>query len=94
MEENTVVNVELLTSWIKNKEYKNIRHFFDETNIVDAALIVDDLGSEDILHLFKIVRKEIGADLLSYLSSDTIEHLTSNLNPEHIQSLMEELYGE
>jgi len=94
MEENTIVNVEVLTSWIKNKEYKNIRHFFDETNIVDAALIVDDLGSEDILHLFKIVRKDVGADLLSYLSSDTIEHLTNNLNPEHIQSLMEELYSD
>ena len=93
MEENTV-DIELLTSWIKKKEYKNIRHFFDETNIVDAALIVDELESEDILHLFKIIRKDIGADLLSYVSNDTIEHLTSNLNPEHIQSLMEELYSD
>lgn len=94
MEEIIEVNVELLTSWIKHKEYKNIRHFFDETNIVDGALLVDQLASEDLLHLFKILRKDVGADVLSYLSSDTIEHLTSNLNPEHIQSLMEELYSD
>lgn len=94
MEENMVVNGEILTSWVKKKEYKNIRHFFDETNIVDAAMLVDELGSEDILHLFKIVRKDIGAELLSYLSTDTIEHLTINLNLEQIQSLMEELYSD
>ena len=94
MEENTEVSVELLTSWIKHKEYKNIRHFFDETNIVDTALLVDQLVSEDVLHLFKILRKDVGADVLSYLSSDTIEHLTLNLNPEHIQSLLEELYSD
>lgn len=94
MEEMIEVSVELLTSWIKHKEYKNIRHFFEETNTVDAALLVDQLASEDLLHLFKILRKDVGADVLSYLSSDTIEHLTTNLNPEQIQSLMEELYSD
>jgi len=88
------VNVELLTTWIKHKEYKNIRHFFDDTNTVDAALLVDQLAIEYLLHLFKILRKDVGADVLSYLSSDTIEHLTTNLNPEQIQSLMEELYSD
>ncbi|HET6786087.1 MAG TPA: magnesium transporter [Erysipelotrichaceae bacterium] len=94
MEEIIEVNVELLTSWIKHKEYKNIRHFFEDTNTVDAALLVDQLAIEDLLHLFKILRKDVGADVLSYLSSDTIEHLTTNLNPEQIQSLMEELYSD
>ncbi len=88
------VNIERLTTWIKHKEYKNIRHFFDDTNTVDAALLVDQLTIEDLLHLFKILRKDVGADVLSYLSSDTIEHLTTNLNPEQIQSLMEELYSD
>ena len=55
MEEIIDISVSQLTAWIKQKEYKNIRTFFDETNIVDGALLVDELATEDLLHLFKIV---------------------------------------
>ena len=94
MEENIDITVHELTRWIKQKEYKNIRTFFDETNIVDGALLVDELATEDLLHLFKIVRKEVGAELISYLGSNTIERLTYNLTRSQIQSLLEEMYSD
>lgn len=94
MEENIDITVSQLTAWIKQKEYKNIRSFFDETNIVDGALLVDELATEDLLHLFKIVRKDVGAELISYLDSDTIERLTSNLTSSQIQILLEEMYSD
>ena len=94
MEELIDISVSQLTAWIKQKEYKNIRTFFDETNIVDGALLVDKLATEDLLHLFKIVRKDVGAELISYLDSDTIERLTSNLTSSQIQILLEEMYSD
>lgn len=94
MEELIDITVSQLTAWIKQKEYKNIRTFFDETNIVDGALLVDELATEDLLHLFKIVRKDVGAELISYLNSDTIERLTYNLTSSQIQILLEEMYSD
>ena len=94
MEELIDISVSQLTAWIKQKEYKNIRTFFDETNIVDGALLVDKLATEDLLHLFKIVRKDVGAELISYLNSDTIERLTYNLTSSQIQILLEEMYSD
>ena len=94
MEEIIDISVSQLTAWIKQKEYKNIRTFFDETNIVDGALLVDKLATEDLLHLFKIVRKDVGAELISYLDSDTIERLTYNLTSSQIQILLEEMYSD
>lgn len=94
MEEIVDISVSQLTAWIKQKEYKNIRTFFDETNIVDGALLVDKLATEDLLHLFKIVRKDVGAELISYLNSDTIERLTYNLTSSQIQILLEEMYSD
>ena len=94
MEELIDITVSQLTAWIKQKEYKNIRTFFDETNIVDGALLVDKLATEDLLHLFKIVRKDVGAELISYLDSDTIERLTYNLTSSQIQILLEEMYSD
>ena len=94
MEELIDITVSQLTAWIKQKEYKNIRTFFDETNIVDGALLVDKLATEDLLHLFKIVRKDVGAELISYLDSDTTERLTYNLTSSQIQILLEEMYSD
>ena len=94
MEELIDISVSQLTAWIKQKEYKNIRTFFDETNIVDGALLVDKLATEDLLHLFKIVRKDVGAEIISYLDSDTIERLTYNLTSSQIQILLEEMYSD
>lgn len=94
MEELIDISVSQLTAWIKQKEYKNIRTFFDETNIVDGALLVDKLATEDLLHLFKIVRKDVGAELISYLDSDTTERLTYNLTSSQIQILLEEMYSD
>ena len=94
MEELIDISVSQLTAWIKQKEYKNIRTFFDETNIVDGALLVDELATEDLLHLFKIVRKDVGAEIISYLDSDTIERLTYNLTSSQIQILLEEMYSD
>ena len=94
MEEIIDISVSQLTAWIKQKEYKNIRTFFDETNIVDGALLVDELATEDLLHLFKIVRKDVGAELISYLNRDTIERLTYNLTSSQIQILLEEMYSD
>lgn len=94
MEEIVDISVSQLTAWIKQKEYKNIRTFFDETNIVDGAFLVDKLATEDLLHLFKIVRKDVGAELISYLDSDTIERLTYNLTSSQIQILLEEMYSD
>ena len=94
MEELIDISVSQLTAWIKQKEYKNIRTFFDETNIVDGALLVDELATEDLLHLFKIVRKDVGAELISYLDSDTTERLTYNLTSSQIQILLEEMYSD
>jgi magnesium transporter len=76
------------------KEYKKIRSFFDETNIVDAAALVDPLPTEALLHLFKIIRKELGAELLTYLDPTTVERLTSHLQPETLHKLLEELYSD
>ena len=56
--------------------------------------MVDELATEDLLHLFKIVRKDVGAELISYLNSDTIERLTYNLTSSQIQILLEEMYSD
>jgi magnesium transporter len=85
---------ESLSLAIHNKEYKKIRSMFDELNIVDAADVVNELATEDLLHLFKVLRKEIGAQLLTYLDAETIERLSASLQPETLQRLLEELYSD
>ncbi len=94
MEQTEIFNVEILSQAIESKEYKRIRTFFDDTNIVDAASMVDPLETDQLLHLFKILRKDIGAELLTYLDPDTVERLTNHIQPETLHKLLEELYSD
>lgn len=94
MENFEIENFENLSLAIEAKEYKRIRTFFEETNIVDAASIVDPLETDQLLHLFKILRKDIGAELLTYLDTETVERLSSHLQPETLHKLLEELYSD
>ncbi len=92
---NTLIETQQeLALALELKEYKKIRGFFDDTNIVDAASIVDPLSTEALLHLFKVIRKEVGADLLTYLDPETVERLTTHLQPETLHKLLEELYSD
>ncbi len=94
MELLEIETFENLSQAIESKEYKRIRTFFDETNIVDAAAIVDPLETDQLLHLFKILRKDIGAELLTYLDPETVERLSNHLHPEMLHKLLEELYSD
>lgn len=94
METNTFDTLENLALAIENKEYKRIRSYFEESHIVDIARTVDQLETQHLLLLFKILRKEIGAELLTYLDSDTVERFTTHIQGDTLQKLLEALYSD
>lgn len=86
------ISPDLLREAIVNREFKKLRTWFDEFNIVDLAQVVDHLELIDILPLFKILNKEVGGELFSYLDNDTIEKLTHSLDESTLKNILEQLY--
>lgn len=85
-------NPELLSQLIKGRQVKNLRELFDEMNIVDLAEIVAELTVEEILFLFKTLRKDISAQLFTYLPNEVKADMISSFTSGQIKSMIETLY--
>ena len=85
-------NPELLSQLIEGRQVKNLRELFDEMNIVDLADIVAELTVEEILFLFKTLRKDISAQLFTYLPNEVKAAMISSFTSGQIKSMIETLY--
>jgi magnesium transporter len=61
-------------------------------NIVDLADIVAELTVEEILFLFKTLRKDISAQLFTYLPNEVKADMISSFTSGQIKSMIETLY--
>lgn len=90
--EDLEITLELIQSLIKSKSVKYLREVFDEFNIVDLAEIGDELSLNELLFLFKILRKDHSGAMFSYLSNETQEKVIEAFTSNEIRSILENLY--
>ena len=61
-------NIEKL---IKDKKYSKIKEILNKMNEYDIANIFEDLPQNEMVKLFRLLNKDIAADVFSYLETDT-----------------------
>jgi magnesium transporter len=81
-----------LSQLLQNRQFRTLREIFEEYNVVDLAALVDRMPVDEITALFKILPKDKGAELLSYLDPDILEELTTNFTAAQIGGLLEHLF--
>ena len=94
MEELTPITTEMLTALIRQKEVGKLRELFDEYNIVDMAALVEQLELPDALFIFKTLKKDITADIFSYLDYDKQEQLIALFTGPEITAMLDHLYSD
>ena len=90
--DNLSITTVFLKELIDGKEIKILREVFDEFNIVDLAEHVDKLETNDILFIFKIIRKEITGELFTYLDSETQLKVIDVFTSNEIRSILDNMY--
>lgn len=86
------ITVELLQELIEGKQIKKLREYFDEYNIVDLAEKVQLLSLTEVLFLFKVLRKDITAELFSYFDADQQKLLIEAFTGNEIQEILDNLF--
>lgn len=77
---------------IQNKKFLEIRDDLVELNVVSLAEVVDDLDPKDTLIFFRMMPKNISADVFSYLSIEQQTNIIDSVTPDEIKQIVEELY--
>ena len=62
--------VDIMKSVIERKDYKEFRRMATEMNEADVASVLEDLEEADLLKFFRVLPKNIAADVFAYLPID------------------------
>ncbi len=79
---------------IEGRKFQEIRDVFNYYNLVDLAVMVEELQLEQILLLFKILKREISAEMFTYLSYAKQEELINAFTSPEIKGMLENLYSD
>lgn len=88
------INQKVFQAIIEARKYSEIRSVFDEYNIVDLASLCETLNLESILLLFKILKKEIGSELFTYLDFNKQQELLEAFSGPEIEKMLDNLYSD
>ncbi len=88
------MTLEMLQQLIADKNVTKIREIFDEYNVVDLTELVVQLNIDEVLFIFKILKKHISSEVFSYLPHEKQEDVIEQFTGSQIQTMLDNLYSD
>ncbi|MBR3843960.1 MAG: magnesium transporter [Clostridia bacterium] len=83
---------ETLFGLLENNHIKELREQLTELNVVDIAEFMDQVPEEKLLLVFRILPKELAAEVFAYLENDKQAKIVDSITDSELSYLVEELY--
>ena len=86
-------DLEALLDLVERRQLRQLRQELDTMNEVDIASFLDELAPEQMLLVFRLLPKELAAEVFAYLEdSDDQERLINALSDQELREVLNELY--
>ena len=76
----TMNELEELRELLETKQYTKLRQFLAELNEADIAALMEELEEKDILKVYRILPKDLAADVFSYLDVEVQQLIINSLS--------------
>jgi len=86
--------LEVIASLLETKQYTSLRQTMAEMNEADVAACIEKLDEEDMLKIFRIMPKDMAADVFSYLEVDSQQYIISRLSERDAASIIDNLMAD
>lgn len=90
--ENFEVLLHQIAAMLENGEISALRDLLTELNVVDTAQIIEELDSGKRLPVFRILPKNISAEVFAYLEPETQTELVRRINDAELERLLDEMF--
>ncbi|HQD40831.1 MAG TPA: magnesium transporter, partial [Bacillota bacterium] len=77
---------------ILNNQLNAARSELIKQNPVDIAHFLEEIPLEKILIIFRILPKDLAADVFTYMSSEQKQYIVENITEKEIRSILDELF--
>jgi magnesium transporter len=92
MDNNTITLQETIETLLKNKKYATLRDILTTMNPVDIAVIFEDLQDEKMPVLYRLLPKDIAADVFVEMDEDTQEFLIHSLSDTELKEVLDDMF--
>ncbi len=74
------------------RDFSGIREILAEENVVDTALMFEELAQEDFLRIFRMLPKELASDIFSYMSTEAQQSVIEAITDRELSAIIDELF--
>lgn len=79
---------------LKNRQYTNLRQHLAEMNHADIAVIMEEMPEEEMLKVFRILPKDMAADVFSYLEVESQQFIITSLSDREAANIIDNLMAD
>jgi magnesium transporter len=84
--------IEFIEQGIEKGEFTKIREQIVKLNVVDIALILDELDEKAALIVFRLLPKELSVEVFSYLSKEQQQYIIESITDREIKNIIDNLF--
>lgn len=82
----------IIMNYIEEGRFSQVRDEIVKMNVVDIAHLLEELEVEKLLLVFRLLPKEIAADVFSYMSTEQQQHIIEVITDKEINNIVNELF--
>ena len=83
---------EELNELLEGRQFRKLRETMSEMNEVDIAEFIEELEAEKKVLVYRMLPKELAADVFSFLEVDDQEHIINSITDYELGKIVEDLY--
>ena len=83
---------ETVLNLIEEKKFSNLRELLAEMNPADIAVILNEVNENDLPIVFRILPKELAAEVFAYIDSDMQQFLIEKFSDKELKAVLSELF--
>ena len=83
---------EELNEFLEGRQFRKLRETMSEMNEVDIAEFIEELEPEKKVLVYRMLPKELAADVFSFLEVDDQEHIINSITDYELGKIVEDLY--
>ena len=83
--------LEELRELLDTKQYTKLRQFLAELNDADIAALMEELEEEELLKVYRILPKDLAADVFSYLEVESQQTIINSLSDKEAANVIDNL---
>lgn len=79
---------------LERKQYTVLRQRLSEMNEADIAVLMEELKEKDMLKIFRILPKDMAADVFSYMEVDSQQYIITSLSEKDAADIIDNLMAD